>query len=192
VAELKDYSGKFNPHIKLEDFSKNYLIKMMHAWSSAYLRMAELCNQAVMEKFGAEEALKCELAAYQKVADTTVPKIAKAAGIKVNDILDVIKVLQLCPDGPLAGVYEAEYDIKDKNHVVITITRCRTLDFCEKYAPDRVKTICHDIDIPINDAYVRALLPGGRLLPVRIPDKPRKDPREIPCVWEFRNIIKSV
>jgi len=65
VAELKDYNCEFRPHIKLEDFSKDYLIKMMHAWSSAYLRMAELCSQAVKERFGEEEALKCELAAYQ-------------------------------------------------------------------------------------------------------------------------------
>lgn len=31
MTELKDYSGEYKPDLKLEDFSKDFLIRLMHS-----------------------------------------------------------------------------------------------------------------------------------------------------------------
>jgi hypothetical protein len=187
MGELQDYSGEFVPKIDLHDFSKDFLIRLMHAWSSAYLRIDEIWNQAVVKHTGdAQLALNCELDCWFNVAERTVPRIAKAANIEVKDIVDAMKVWQMCPDGTLAGVYEAEYDIKNRNHIILAVTRCRTLEFLEKNAPERIRTVCHDIDIPMNEKYLTALVPDAEMKPLLLHDKPREKPNETPCIWELK------
>ena len=187
MGELQDYSGEFKPQIDLHDFSKDFLIRLMHAWSSAYLRIDEIWNQAVVKHTGdAKLALNCEMDCWFNVAERTVPRIAKAANIVVKDIVDAMKVWQMCPDGTLAGVYESAYDIKNRNHIILTVTRCRTLEFLEKNAPERIKSVCHDIDIPMNEKYLTVLVPNAEMKPLLLHDEPRKDPNETPCIWELK------
>src|SRR4030042_454482 len=145
MKELQDYSGDLINNLKLEHFSKDFLVKMMHAWSSAYMRMAESFATACKETLKNDDlALKCELAGWWKITNATPSKVAKALGIEVKVMVDVAKVFQLLPDGCGAGVYELDYQIRDRNHIKVVITRCRTLDYLEKYAPERIKAVCHE------------------------------------------------
>src|SRR4030042_2412999 len=143
-------------------------------------------HNVVAERTSAQKAFDCQLAAWFRIAEINVPKIAKAANIQVNDIVDFLKVAQVMPDGVQAGVFEAEFDIRRRNHVIMTITRCRTLEFLEKRAPERIVSICHGIDIPINEKYLTIFLPDAKFPPLKLPDGPRKSPDEIPCIWELR------
>lgn len=186
MPELKDYSGEYKPDLKLEDFSKDFLIRLMRAWASAYLRVDEMWYMSVAERTSAQEAFDCQLAAWLRIAETSVPKIAKAANIQVNDIVDFLKVTQILPDGVQAGIFEAEFDIRSRNHVIVTITRCRTLEFLEKNAPERIVSVCHGIDIPINEKYLTVFLPDAEFPPLKLPDGPRKSLDEVPCIWEMR------
>jgi hypothetical protein len=52
MGELKDYSGEFRPDLQIEDFSKDFLVKLMRQWSAAYLRMTELWNDAIVRRWG--------------------------------------------------------------------------------------------------------------------------------------------
>ena len=61
LEELNDLSGPFNPELKFEDFSKEFLIKLMHSWQRAYLRLSAIWYQAVLERFGMDAADSCNL-----------------------------------------------------------------------------------------------------------------------------------
>jgi hypothetical protein len=39
---LQDYGGEWMPNIDLHDFSKDFLIRLMYAWSRAYLENYEM------------------------------------------------------------------------------------------------------------------------------------------------------
>jgi hypothetical protein len=185
MADLVDYSGEFKPDLKMEEFSKDFLVNVMRAWSSAYLRLDECWHKEAVEKFGEEQAFSCQLGAWQRVERVSVPKIAKTLKIEVNDIVDFLKLSQLLPDGVLTGIFQSKYEIKNRNHVIVTITRCRTLEYLEKEDPSRIKTICHDIDIPMNQACLQSVLPQAKFLLIKLPDRPRKNQSEIPCIWEL-------
>ena len=183
MEELQDYSGEFIPKIDLQAFSKDFLIRLMHTWSSAYVRMDEIWNQAVEKHTGdAQLALNCELDCWSDIAERTLPRIAKAANIEVKDIVDAMKVWQMCPDGTSAGVYEAEYEVKNRNHIILTLTRCRTLEFLEKSAPERIRPVCHVLEGPVMEKYL--MNPKVKVTALKLP--PRKGPDEIACQWEYK------
>jgi len=39
--ELSDYHGQFNPDLKFEDFSKDFLIKLIRRYAAGYLKLGE-------------------------------------------------------------------------------------------------------------------------------------------------------
>jgi hypothetical protein len=56
MSEMNDYSGPFRPNLKWEDFSKDFLIKLMKVWQYAWLEMAGQWHTAVHKRFGPEAA----------------------------------------------------------------------------------------------------------------------------------------
>jgi hypothetical protein len=186
MRELKDYSGDYKPDLKLEDFSKDFLVKMMIAWGRAYINMTECWFQAVKEqmKVSNEECAKCETLAWKKIAETSVPKIAKSLDIEVKDIVDAMKVWQILPDGPRGGVFDTEVEVKDRNHIMLTVTKCRSLDWMEKNAPYRIEPMCHELEVVAFNRYLTVFLPNAHANPVKLP--PRKSPNEVPCIWEIK------
>ncbi|HUV53158.1 MAG TPA: hypothetical protein VMW64_08830, partial [Dehalococcoidia bacterium] len=71
--ELKDYSGPYKHDLKWEDFSKEFLVKLMKSWQGAYLGIQGAWIQVVSEKYGSEAADSCALAALLLQADRMIP-----------------------------------------------------------------------------------------------------------------------
>ncbi len=95
MKEMNDYSGPFKPDARWEDFSKDFLIKIMRLWQQAYLDMAGMCYMAVEKRCGFDTAVACEDEAWNRVVERMTPKYVKAANIQLNTALDSLKVLQL-------------------------------------------------------------------------------------------------
>ena len=124
MAELQDYSGAFNPALKFEDFSKEFLLKLMKVWQSAWLIMEGSWYDVVRERCGQEVADSCNLATWVRVAERVNPRYAKIANIELNTVVDSLKASQLPLDNPVGGGFPCEYDIRDENHVVMTVNKC--------------------------------------------------------------------
>ena len=184
MAEMNDYSGEFKPDLRWEDFSKDFLISLIRETAGAYTRIDEIWYSKVAPLLGEEKAFDLELAVWDRVAEVTVPKFARLGGVEVKDIVDVLKVWQLCPDGTLAGVFDAEYEIRDRDHVIFTITRCRILELFERKMPERIVPVCQKAEQAGMESYFRTFIPDVVVTPLKLP--PRKSPDEIPCKWEFR------
>lgn len=188
MNELDDYGGQFDPQRKIDDFSKEFLLKLLRQWAYAYLRMAEVWVGVVKQRVNAGEDVECELEAWRKIAETTLPRIAKVMNIEPKTVVDALKIWQLIPDGMGTGLYDSVFEVKNENHVIWTLERCRSLEFLEKIGDtERLVACCQVIDPAMLQYYLEALLPNARIEPLKLPCGPRKDPTETPaCRWEIK------
>jgi len=182
MPELNDYSGPFKPDLTFNDFSKDFLLKLMHIWQYAWLQMDAAWFDAVKERFGDKASYDCATAAWVRVGERINPRYAKIANIPLNNVIDSMKVLQLPLDNTTGGLYPVEHDIKSDNHVIVTVKQCRSLLFFESKAPERIEPICHRLEPQVMAKYVAN--PKIKVTPLKLP--PRKSPEEIACQWEFK------
>jgi len=183
MAELKDYSGPYKHDLKFEDFSKDFLIKMMTSWQRAYLRLSSLWYEKVMEKCGMEAADECNLEVWLAVGQRVVPKFAKMGNIHSDTVLDALKIVQLAPDSHVGSqLFAGDLDVKNKNHVIATTTKCAVLEFFEKAAPERIEYFCHKLEPQVMAAYFNN--PKIKVKPLKLP--PRKSPEDFCCRFEFK------
>jgi hypothetical protein len=59
MPELDDYSGQFNPDMKLTDFSKEALARLLLAASKMYLGADGMWTTVIRNRFGDDVALEC-------------------------------------------------------------------------------------------------------------------------------------
>jgi len=182
MPELDDLSGPFNPDLTFNDFSKDFLVKLIHVWQYAWLHMDAAWFDTVKDRFGTEAAYDCDTAMWLRVAERCNPRYAKIANIQLNTVVDSLKVTQLPLDNTMGGLFQVEYDIKNENHAIITVKNCRALIFCEREAPERIEPMCHVLEPKIFKAYL--VNPNIKVTPLKLP--PRKSPEEIACQWEYK------
>ncbi len=180
--ELNDYSGDFNPDLKFEDFSKEFLIKLIRRYASGYMKLGEFWYDRVAALVGPEKAMTEDtIAVWTKQPYWINPKIAQTANIEAKDIVDALKVWQLLLDGFLPERYTAQFNIKDRNHVIMSITNCRDLlYFQHKDMKDRIKTVCghNGVEVRTMGPYLQCLVPNAQVKQLLGPpgsDLPSKD-----------------
>ncbi len=182
MPELEDYSCPFKPDLNLEDFSKDFLLKLITGWQFAWLRMADAWYETISQRFGPEAANECNLEAWTKVGQRVNPRLAKLANIKLNTVLDSLKLLQLPLDNNIGPLYPVEYEIKNPNHVIMTILQCRSLLYFERDAPHLIEPTCYRLEEQVMKAYL--VNPRIKVTPLKLP--PRKSRDEAACIWEFK------
>ena len=183
MAELNDYSGPYKPDLRLEDLSKGFLIKLIEEYEYAWLDLTGGWYNHIKEKFGAQAADEGELVAWCRMAERINPRYAKLANIQLNTVVDSLKALQLPLDNNRADALfpAGEFDIKNPNHVILTIRKCRTLEFMEKRAPEEIAPRCYVLE---QETMYRYLInPYIKITALKLP--PRKSPDDIACQWEF-------
>jgi len=180
MEEMKDYSGPFKPDLKYEDFSKDFLIKLMKVWQYFYLEMASAWYDAVEKRFGFDAANECEAEAWIRVVKRSFPRLVKAANIDLKTVLDSMKVMQLPPDNSVF-MYPVEFEIKNENHVIATIKKCSGLEYWEKHRPERIDAMCRGTALVLDPMY--AANPKVKGKAIKLP--PRKSQDEPACVWEW-------
>jgi hypothetical protein len=180
--EMNDYSGPWNPDLVFDDFSKEFILKLMQVWQYAWLHMTEAWYDAVKERVDKETADVCETAAWCRIGERVNPRFAKVANNEMKTVVDCLKNLQLPLDNTTGGLFPAQAEIINPNHVIWTIPRCRSLEFFEAKAPERIKYVCYENERRVIERYLvnRKI----RVTPLKLP--PRKGPEEIACKWEFK------
>ena len=189
MAELMDNGGPYNPDRRYEDFSKEFLIKLLKAYQRAYILLEGFWGTEVKNtgKLDEEDIINCEVGVWTRIANTVQTGIAELSNIElpVKDVVEALKVWQIQPDASInPDVFLSKADIIDNNHVIFTLLRCRSLEWLEKHTPERIEPICHGLEVAAYQAYCSALHPDMTMRPLKLPPRQSKD--EIACQWEIK------
>jgi hypothetical protein len=183
MTELNDYSGPIKDDLKLEDFSKEFIVKLAREWQGMALRWEELWHRTLEGRLGKEEADKWELEFWVEQARVGWPRMAALANIPVKDAVDLCKVSHLILEGSMAFQPVGSFEIIDRNHVIWTARRCLNLEYLEKADPGRIQHVCHKVEGFCMNSYFQLLLPTAKATPLKLPPRTSRD--EIACQWDI-------
>jgi len=183
MDQLIDYSGEFNPRIKLQDFSKEVVIQLLEMQSRLYLAVDGFWYLAVMEKVDESTAMACDLWVWEKQQRYEQERLRKLLNIQGNSLQSLLKCIQFAP---WARNLEYDIDVKDNNLAVFTVSQCLTLQSMEKEGKGRDNTFCKSVETKMFNMYVNSFNPDIKVTNLKMP--PRKSKDDIFCQWEFKMI----
>jgi len=180
MKELTDYSGKFDPNIKYEDFSKGFLLGLLNAYSEYLLRVDGFWYLTVKERMGDEEAFACDMKVWEKAQIYELETTCKLFKIQGNDVATLMKGLQM---SPWMWIYKFNMELENPNHGILTITHCPTLVALEREGQGREQKICQMLEPKLFRLIADFFNPEIEVKALKLP--PRKSQDEIACQWEF-------
>ena len=183
MEELNDYSGDFRPGLKLQDFSKEALERLFHATAKLYVGLDGLWHSLMREKFGEQMANELDSEIWKRATALEVGRVREAMDIRGDDLVSFLKFLQVDP-GAGGDVWpECEWQLKDKDHAILTIKRCRGLDYYERHGD--MAALLHGCGIEEwgLQGAARLFNPKIRVTCLKLPPRQSKD--DITCRWEF-------
>ena len=186
MKKLTDYSGEFIPNLRLQDFSKDVLVNLLAEYARAFVAMDGFYHTYLSQRFSIEEAGRVGVEIWQKASALTSRRLRKLLNIQGNDVEAMMKWLQVDP-GLCSGVYDYTMDLRSKNHGVLTITKCPTLEYFERQGDGRESIICQGEETILFKSCAKLFNPAIECTCLKIP--PRKSKEEIPCQWEYKLAI---
>ena len=181
MKELVDYSGKFDPQFSYDKFTKETLLKLLKAYSEYMLRIDGFWYLTVMNKWGNDEALDCDIKVWDKGKPWEMRTISSLLNVHGDDIAALMKYIQVCP---WMWIYPYEIDLKNPNHAVLTVNDCPTLLTIEKEGTGREKLLCHEAEPKVLGIMAHFFNPRIQVIPLKLP--PRTDYSDCSCQWEFK------
>ena len=193
MGELQDYSGEFNPDLTLPDLSKEALIRLLVGASKLYLGIDGVWTAMMRKKYGDKVAFDYDKEVwFSQALALDIRRTVEALNIKGNDIPTLFKYFQFGPGFSVIYVgpppkFEprVKFELKNKNHGIMTVTRCNSLEYFERHGDTELqKLACDEIDLPAFQWLARHFNPDIKCRALKLP--PRKSKDEIACQWEFK------
>lgn len=181
--EISDYSGEFIPNLQYEDFSKDALIRMLGEYSRVYVALDGFYHSFLTERFGLEEAGRLGAEMWLKAGRLSIRRLKEVLDIGGNDVETLFKWLQVDPAFS-SGVYERSLELKDRNHGIITVTKCPSLEYFEKQGDGREVTICQGEETDLFIGWPKLVNPEIEVTCLKIPPRSSRD--DIACQWEYK------
>lgn len=181
MKELTDYSGPFNPSLSFDNFSKDFLLKLIQMWQWSWIQLDSAFFNQVLKRADLDTSFQCATESWVRIAEDCNPRYAKIAKIPLTNAVDSVKVYQLPLDNPMGTVYKSTYDIQNENSVTVTVGRCPTLEWAEKNAPERIVPMCHDLEGKVIEKYKVNM--DVQFTQLVLP--PRQSPDQIACSFQL-------
>lgn len=181
MAEISSYSGPFNPHLRFDDLSKDFLLKVVRIWQWCWVQLDAGWFENLQEKVGREIGYGCDLEMWLRCAQRCNTRYARIARIANQSAVDCLKVLQLPLDNTMGALYPTTTVVTDENHVTVTVDKCPSLEFCERNTPERIVPMCVIQEPHLIHWYKVNLDVIGAA--TRLP--PRKSADEMACQWTY-------
>ena len=188
AEELKDYSAPYNPDLKFEDFSKEALVRLIKAYRTIFVGLMGMWNTNNRKRMSLEEAFNLDAEVYERVLRKFyLPLLREAMNIQGDDVLALLKIFQVAPDGAGGQFYEFEHDVKSPDHVVLTFTRCPSLAYFEATGTDKdVQCLCGPDGVEDRAFAQFCKLTNPNMTSTALQVPPRKNKDGICCKWEFK------
>jgi len=184
MKDLDDYSGEFDPDLRLQDFSKDALIRLWEAGGRLYVGIIGFWYRLVRERFGEEAAIDFQNSIWRGGGgnELELRRVRDAMNIHGDTVADLFKHFQVDPGA--AGFIDFEYDLKDENHGILTATRCWALDYFERSGETSYGEDICQLDVWGFAEAAQIFNPMIKTTCLKLP--PRKSKDDIACQWEFR------
>ena len=187
MEEMNDYSGPFKPDLRLQDFSKDALVRLWECGGKMYLGIAGLWYDVVKEKLGEQTAIEFSrevwLGSGVKGCDLEAQWPTEAMNIHGDDVASYFKFLQVDP-GAAAIWPDYTMELMSPNRGILTIKRCLPLERYEKLGQtELLMHTCHEIEVKGFERGIKHFNSRMKVTPLKLP--PRKNKSEIACRWEF-------
>ncbi len=184
--DMNDYSGEFRPGLRMEDFSKEVLVRMWQVAGMMYTSLAGSYQRVMREKLGEEAALELDAEVWRRQTPIEVRLCRRAMGITGDDVAALFKHLQVDPGA--GGIWpELEMDLKGPDHGVLTVKRCVALDHFERHGEEELARLKHTCEVLDGEGFqdtATLFHPDMTARPLALP--PRGSKAEPACQWEFR------
>ncbi len=180
MAQMQDYSGDFNPNLKLTDFSPEFSAELLRLYGKLYIGIDGFWYLGVKEHINNEMALKVDLWAWDKSTRYELKRLTALAGIEGNGIDALFKLLQIVP---WMQVTDHKLEMDGDKRGTLTVTGCSILEALEREGTGREKEICHIVDAAIFKKYAEYFNPNIKVTPLFL--APREDKSGLCCKWEF-------
>ena len=188
MAELKDYSGPFNPKTRYEDFSKDVLVKLLKEYERAYLLIIGEWDKVMRERLSDTAALEYNVSTWMVAGPLVENHLCRALNIKDKNVEGFFKAIQMDPGLPLM-LFNSEFELVNPDYGLITINKCTALNLYERQGTGYEIPMCHIVEpsTMINTALLHN--PNMIFKPIKLP--PRASQEECACKWEARIVPKS-
>ena len=185
MGELNDYSGEFKPYLKMADFSKEALLRLLTAYARCYPGMDGLWFTLCREQFGDEKARELDEEIWaNRALGPEAKRICEALNIEGDDVATLFKLYQTQPGFEPLG-FEMEYELKDKNHGICTVRNCRSVEYFARHDDwDTCRWVCEKIDQIGFEAAAHYFNPDMIVTPLKLHPSSADDRPH--CVWEYK------
>ncbi len=181
MMEMNDYSGPFNPDLTFNDFSKEFLLKLIETWQWAWIQLDSSFFDPILKRSDLDTCIECATEVWMRIAETCNHRFAEIAKIRLSNAVDCLKVLQLPLDNTMGTIYHNVYDIKNENLLTAIVEKCPSLEWFEKNAPERIVPVCHHLEGSVIDKYKVNM--DVEFTQLKLP--PRQSPDDIACSFQL-------
>ncbi len=181
MEEIKDYNGPFRPDIRYEDFSKETLAKLLQAYCREILTIDTYWQEQMRERIGEETARECLIQNWCRIGKHEMRWTMDALNIQGNDLEAYVKANQFVPSFA-PGIYDYDWELKDKNHAILTVRHCPAFAALKKNV-EKLDWVCQVLEDAAINAYTEAIDPNIKVNALKVGFK--GEPDEIACQWEF-------
>ncbi|MFC1944075.1 DUF6125 family protein [Chloroflexota bacterium] len=186
MEDLKDYGGPFKSDLKFQDFSKDALVGLIRAAGRIYGGIDQRWYQVIVGRLGQEVASDLQKEVWYGeggCCDLEIRSLTTDMNFSGNDVASYMKIMQLLP--AMATLMDIEFDLKDNNHCIMTVKRCRPLEHYERTGETALqKQLCEVLEKIGYEEGAKRFNPRMEVTAIKIP--PRKSQDDIACQWEFK------
>lgn len=187
-VQLEDYSGPFDPDLRLSDFSREQLARMYLMYHQYDLNMIMGYQMAEMASSGVSEGANMQVVVWSndlaEAARSIMMKYLKTPGNGIDNFLKALQV-DITAQPPN---FENDFEMPDENTGIYTFYKCFGLTMQEPISTEaQIVEMCA-LDPPaIGNScgmYSRGLV-GKKIVLEIVQMPPRKYTDAAPCRWKF-------
>ena len=178
---MADYSGPFDPTFSHGKLAQQTLTRLLRATAEYMRRIDGHWYLSVMEKWGNDEALDCDIKVWERLVTYEMKMVSNLLNIRGDDVVTVMKALQA---SPWTLTYACDIDVRNNDDAIVTYRNCPTLLAIEKEGKGREGLICQELEPKLMGIIAHYFNPNIRVTPLKLP--PRESNSDICCQWEFK------
>jgi hypothetical protein len=178
---MADYSGSFDRNFSHGKLAQETLANVMKATAEYMRRIDGYWYLSVMEKWGNDEALDCDIKVWEKLVLYEMRMLSNLLNIHGDNVVTVMKALQA---SPWALTYACDIDVTNDDYAIVTYRNCPTLLALEKEGQGREGLICRELEPKMMNSIAHYFNPDIEVTALQLP--PREGNSDICCQWEFK------